>query len=257
MKVMSRQAYVIPVLLLLAAGAGGALYVGSRPAPTVQLSLRFHPFVGEEVLQLEQGRYANPGGEGMFKVRDIQFFISNIRLVAENDVFRETDSYHLARFDSEDGMYVIGLENVTRDSYKHIEFGIGVDPAANGTFASVGDLDPNGRMAWSWDVGYKFVLFEGALELGDRRIPLVYHVGFDENYMQVSIPLAAALFERQEATLDLRVDLLQMFKGAQTVDMSALSNVKFDRGDARILARNYHRMVSLCPAPGRTCDEEG
>ena len=253
---MSRQAYLIPVLVLLAAGAGGALYVGSRPAPTVQLSLRFHPFVGDEVLQLKQGRYANPGGEGTFTVRDLQFFVSNIRLVAENAVFQETDSYHLARFDSEDGMYVIGLENVPRDSYEHIEFGIGVDPAANGTITAVGDLDPNGRMAWSWDVGYKFVLFEGVLELGDRRIPLVYHVGFDENYMQVSLPLAATLFERQEATLDLRVDLLQMFEGAKTVDMSALSNVKFDRDDARILAGNYHRMVSLCPAPSRTCSEE-
>jgi hypothetical protein len=247
MKAMSRPAYLVPVLLLLAAGAGSALYVGLRPAPTVQLSLRFHPYVGEEVLQLEQGRYANPGGEGMFKVRDLQFFISNIRLVSENAVFRETDSYHLARFDSEDGMYVIGLESVPRDTYEHIEFGIGVDPEANGKITSVGDLDPNGRMAWSWDVGYKFVLFEGALELGDRRIPLVYHVGFDENYMQVSIPLPAALFERQEAELDLRVDLLEMFEGEETVDMSALSNVKFDRGDARILARNYAHMLSALP----------
>jgi len=248
MKVMSRRAYLVLVLLLLAAGAGGALYVGTRPAPTMQLSLRFHPFVGDEVLQLKQGRYPNPGGEGTFTVRDLQFFVSNIRLVAENAVFRETDSYHLARFDSEDGMYVIGLENVPRDTYEHIEFGIGVDAEANGTITSVGDLDPNGRMAWSWDVGYKFVLFEGALELGDRRIPLVYHVGFDENYKQVTIPLAAALFEHQEATLDLRVDLLQMFKGAQTVDMSALSNVKFDSDDARLLATNYRYMVSALPS---------
>ena len=105
-------------------------------------------------------------------------------------------------------------------------------------------MDPNGRMAWSWDVGYKFVLFEGALELGDRRIPLVYHVGFDENYKPVSIPLAAALFEFQEATLDFRVDVLRMFQGAQTVDMSSLSNVKFDRDDARVLATNYRHMVS-------------
>ncbi len=248
MRVISRQAYLILVLLLLAAAAGGVLYLGSRPAPTVQLSMQLYPFVGEEALELERGRYANPGGDGVFKVRDFQFFISNIRLVAENAVFQEPESYHLARFDSEDGMFVIGLEDVPRDSYNHIEFGIGVDPAANGTITSVGDLDPNGRMAWSWDVGYKFVLFEGGLEVGDTRIPLVYHVGFDENYIQVSIPLAAALFERQEATLDLCADLLQMFKGEHTVDMSTLSNVKFDRGDARMLARNYAHMVSLCPA---------
>jgi hypothetical protein len=245
---MSRKKYLIPVLLLVIAAVAAALYLNSRPDPTVQLSLRFHPFVGEEVLELERGRYANPGGEGVFKVRDFQFFISNIKLVADNTEFREPESYHLARFDSEDGMYVIGLESVPRDRYDHIEFGIGVDPAANGTITSVGDLDPNGRMAWSWDVGYKFVLIEGGLEMGDRRIPLVYHVGFDENYMRVSIPLAAALFESREATLEFCADLLQMFKGAQTVDMSTLSNVKFDRGDARMLARNYAGMVSLCPA---------
>lgn len=241
---MIRKANLIAVLLL-AAAVGGALYLGSRPDPTVRLSLRIHPFFGEQVLQLEHGRYANPGGEGVFKVRDFQFFISNIRLVAENAVFQETNSYHLVRFDSEDGTYVIVMENVPRAEYHEIEFGIGVDSAANGTFASVGDLDPNGRMAWGWEVGYKFVLFEGRLEIGDSWIPLVYHVGFDENYMQVSLPLDAALFEHQETTLELRADLMLMFKGAQTVDMSTLSNVKLDGGDARMLAENYAHMVGL------------
>ena len=50
----------------------------------------------------------------------------------------------------------------------------------------MGDLGPDGPMAWSCDVGYKFVLFEGALLVGDIQYPLVYHVGFDENYKQVS-----------------------------------------------------------------------
>jgi len=64
-----------------------------------------------------------------------------------------------------------------------------VDPAANGSVAPVGDLDPNGRMAWSWDVGYKFVLFEGGLVLADTQYPLVYHVGFNENYTPLSFGL--------------------------------------------------------------------
>jgi hypothetical protein len=245
---MIRKANLIPVLLL-AAAAGGALYLGLRSAPTVGLSLRIHPLVGEEVLQLSQGRYANPGGEGMFRVRDFRFFISNIRLIADNSEFRETESYHLARFDSEDGTYVIEMQLVPRDEYSHLEFGIGVDSVANGTIASVGDLDPNGRMAWGWDVGYKFVLFEGGLEQGDRQIPLVYHVGFNENYMEVRLPLSAVLFDGEEATLDICVDLQRMFKSYQTVDMSELSNVKVDSGDAHLLAKNYANMVSLCPAP--------
>ena len=61
-----------------------------------------------------------------------------------------------------------------------------------------------------------------------------------ETPLQIDIVYKIALFHI--------TDLLQMFKGARTVDMSTLSNVKFDRGDARMLARNYARMVSLCPA---------
>ena len=107
-------------------------------------------------------------------------------------------------------------------------------------------LDPNGRMAWSWEVGYKFVLFEGGLVLGDTQYPLVYHVGFDENYKQVSLELDVSLFDDPDARLELRTDVLQMFNGVQTVDMAALPNVKFDRTDARLLADNYARMLSVC-----------
>ncbi len=246
---MARKRYLISVFLVLAAALTGAFYFSYRSAEPVRLTLRFHPFVGDEALLLNQVRYANPGGEGSFKVRDFQFFISNIRLVANSAEFLEPESYHLARFDGDDGTYVIVLENVPREDYRRIEFGIGVDPAANGSIASVGDLDPNGRMAWSWEVGYKFVLFEGGLVLEDTQYPLVYHVGFDENYKLVSIALDNSLFDRQDPSVDFRTDVLQMFKGTQTLDMAALPNVKFDRADAKLLADNYAGLVSKCTSP--------
>ena len=90
MTIINSKAYLIPILLLLSAAVAWALYLGSRPDPTVRLGLRFHPFVGEELLQLEQGRYANPGGEGVFKVRDFQFFVSNINFVHEYNNSRNT-----------------------------------------------------------------------------------------------------------------------------------------------------------------------
>jgi len=243
---MAKKAYLILAVLALAAAVCGGAWLAYRSVQPLRVTLRFHPFVGEEALQLDQVRYANPGGEGSFKVRDFQFFLSNIRLVADSTEFLEPDSYHLTRFDSEEGIYDIAIENVPRADYRRIEFGIGVDPTANGSIAAVGDLDPNGRMAWSWDVGYKFVLVEGGLLVGDTQYPLVYHVGFDENYKQVAIDLGEPLSAGYNTTLDFRVDLLQMFNGTKTVDMAALPNVKFDRADARLLADNYARMVSLC-----------
>ena len=232
--------------LLLAVGAASAAHLACRSAQPTRLTLRFHPFVGSEALVLNEARYANPGGKGLFKVRDFQFFLSNIRLLADGVEFTEPESYHLARFDGDDGTYVLVIENVPREHYRRIEFGIGVDPAANGSIAPVGDLDPNGRMAWSWDVGYKFVLFEGGLVLGDTQYPLVYHVGFNENYRPLSFGLDRSLFDHADATLDFRADLLQMFNGVHTIDMTALPNVKFDHGDARLLAENYAGMVSMC-----------
>ena len=74
------------------------------------------------------------------------------------------------------------LHGVPRRNYERIEFGIGVDAAANRSLQQRGDLDPNGRMAWNWEVGYKFVLFEGALLRGNESVLLVYHIGFAENY---------------------------------------------------------------------------
>ena len=136
------------------------------------------------------------------------------------------------------------LNNVPARDYHQVEFALGVDAEANGSIRSVGDLDPNGRMAWSWDVGYKFILFEGALQLNERVIPLVYHVGFDENYTPLSFSRDASVEPLSTSVIDFSVDVLQMFKGHETIDMATLSSVKFDRNDARLIAGNLTRMIT-------------
>jgi len=243
---MTRVNRAALVLAMLAAAA--VLYVvvrlAGQEAGPVELTLRFHPYVGAEPLVANELRYANPGGAGSFEVRDFQFFLSNIRLTGDSSEYAEPDSYHLVRFDRAQATYVVTLKEVPREDYDRIEFGIGVDPAANRSIEQRGDLDPNGRMAWTWDVGYKFVLFEGAFVRDDVRRPLVYHVGFDENYKPLSIGLDPGLKDTRDMNLDFRVDVLGMFAGDVSVDMEALSTVKFDRDDAALLARNYAGMIS-------------
>lgn len=226
--------------------AAGILAAGMwlRPPGTVALTLQFHPFVGTEPMVRNEARYANPGGAGSFEVRDLQFLLSNVRLVGEEGDYAEPDSYHLARFDGAEGNYTVTLRNVPRRTYQRIEFGIGVDAAANHSLESRGDLDPNGRMAWTWETGYKFVLLEGALLLEGTRTPLVYHVGFDENYTRMSFEIDATLLDTRANNVDFRVDLLKMFTGHATVDMAALPSVKFERNDAALLARNYAEMIN-------------
>jgi hypothetical protein len=235
---------VLPVLLAIAATLGVTGCRLHRAAPPVELALYFHPFVGPEPLVLNESRYPNPGGEGRFKVRDFLFFLSNIRLLGPAGEYVEPDSYHLVRFDGDEPAFVIVLHAVPRRKYEHIEFGIGVDPAANTSLQSRGDLDPNSRMAWTWEVGYKFVLLEGTLQRGAASDPLVYHIGFDENYQLISTELRHDPLVHRPARLDFRVDLLRLFQGSTNVDMAALPSVKFDRADAARLGSSFPALVT-------------
>lgn len=243
-----RLPLVLLAALLVAGGLG--LYLALRPVPAGPLDLRVRAVMGEEPLQPGQGSYPNPGGEGEFTIRDFQFFLSNVRLVGEDAEYREPDSYHLVRFDSEDGTFAIELPDVPREEFTRLEFAIGVDSAANASYAPVGDLDPNSRMAWGWEIGYKFVLVEGRLDAGDAVLPLVYHVGFDENLRRVSLPLDAGALVAGPP-IELCADLMRMFAGGEAkeaLDMRQTSNVTTERGASRLLADNYAAMVSACPA---------
>ncbi len=244
----SKRTWVVAsaVLFMAILASGYFLYLQTLPAT---LKLNFQAGVGKESLEFNQIRYPNPGGEGKFKIRDFQFYISNIRLLGDSSEYIEPDSYHLARFDIDATGYKIELEDVPRQQYDRIEFAIGVDSVANSSIASVGDLDPNSRMAWNWEVGYKFVLFEGGLVLGEVQYPLVYHVGFNENLKSFSMALDRPPFDGppwndpRELTFD--VDILQLFSGKNAIDMAALPSVKFDKADAGLIADNYATMVTL------------
>jgi hypothetical protein len=251
MSAMGRTRIPVPAVVLIATLAGGGLYLALRPDPVVHVVVRVHPLYGDEPLALNQGRYANPGGDGTFTIRDFQFFLSNLRLGAEDVEVREPNSYHLVRFDDEDGVFEIDLGTLPRGAYDRLDLGIGVDSAANNSIAAVGDLNPNGRMAWGWEIGYKFVLIEGGLEAAGARIPLVYHVGFDENYAETSVALDPAAFRENATPIDLCADLRRMFTGAEPVDMRSLSSVTFDGDDSRRLADNWADMVTACPPETR------
>jgi len=229
---------------LLLAGAAVYFYQISQPG-TVRM--QFDAVIGDEPLVFNDARYSNPGGAGMFRIRDFQFFLSNIDLHGEKGVYRVPDSYYLARFDNSSTSYQIDLANVPQDMYSAVTFSIGVDEVANGSILSIGDLDPNSRMAWTWEVGYKFLLFEGALIDGDTIRPLVYHVGFSENRKTLLFNLPEEVAPDSSDALLFTVDVLALFTGKNTVDMVALPNVKFDRDDARLLAGNYGTMISLTP----------
>jgi hypothetical protein len=233
---------VLAMAIVLGVAVAVFTYWSRQPGTVL---LRFTAAVGDEALVFNEPLYANPGGSGAFSVRDFLMYLSNIQLVGAGGTYSVPDSYHLARFDNASNTYEILIEEVPRDTYSRVILSIGVDQQANASIVPVGDLDPNGRMAWNWEVGYKFVLFEGSLLVDGERRPLVYHVGFSENRRTLEFDLPEPARVWSPEGLVFRVDLMTLFAGNQTVDMRALSNVKFDRVDAGLLANNYASMISL------------
>ena len=219
------------------------LNAGSGPR---DITLRFHAFVGDEKLALNEGKYRNPGGPGSFRIRDLRFFASNIRVGAGDQQYVEPESYHLVRFDSDEGWFDIRLAEVLLPKIEWIEIGVGVDAEANGTIKLAGDLDPNSRMAWNWETGYKFILLEGMLDLGEGSLPIVYHVGFDENYRTVRLDLPSV--QKDTELIELCVDTLKLFETGPLINMAEIPSVKFDREDAARIAAGFDRLVDICPA---------
>ena len=242
---MTRKLTMV-LVVAIALGLAIAVFIYRSLQPAT-INLRFTAVVEDKELVFHEPMYANPGGRGVFSVRDFLMYLSNIQLVGAAGTYSVPDSYHLARFDNESHTYEILIEAVPRDAYSRVILSIGLDQKSNASITPAGDLDPNGRMAWSWEVGYKFVLFEGSLLVDGELRPLVYHVGFSENRrtLQFDLPEPARVWSPEG--LAFRVDLMTLFAGNQAVDMQALSNVKFDRVDAGLLANNYASMISLVP----------
>jgi hypothetical protein len=236
----ARLAALVAAAVLALAAAAAYLELTRQPAT---LSLQFVATVGGERLIFDEFRYDNPGGEGVFKIRDFQLFVSNLKLTGEEGDYSASDSVHLLRFDSADGAFTITLPDVPRRHYRTVEFVIGLDAASNASLRAIGDLDPNGRMAWSWESGYKFVLFEGSLMRGARQLPLVYHVGFDDSARRVSFDANLPLHRERQAALSFDVDALKLFHGVDLIDMAALPSVKFERADAARIAANLELMI--------------
>ena len=136
---------------LLLIGLAAYLYHAAQPG---NVKLRFDAVIGDQPLVFDRAIYPNPGGPGLFRVRDFQFFLSNIVLHGKKNDYLVPDSYHLARFDNASTSYELDLANVPQDTYSAVTFSIGIDDVANRSIVPVGDLDPNSRMDWNWEVGY-------------------------------------------------------------------------------------------------------
>ena len=236
---MSRKYLTVIRAVAMIFVAGIIVSCGERRVSR-DIELHFDAYANGEPLVFNEYLYTNPAGDQPLKINRFRFFVTNIIFESADDTYAVPESYYLARFDNDERRFSIFLSDVPLKSVERITFSIGPDAEANASINTVGDLDPNSQMAWNWEVGYKFLVFEGAFNNGDRVAPLVYHVGFNENRRDLTF-----FPSQQGGAYIFRVDAMALIKSKNEIDVSVIPSVKFDKHDAKLLADNYATMIAL------------
>lgn len=210
-------------------------------------------------LVLDQAIFKTADGDTL-NVSSLKYFISNVVLTnEEGEDVAIADSYHLVESSATEAMSTFNL-SVPEGNYTKITFSLGVDETANGDETIIkGDLDPNSDMTWNWNIGYKFILFEGAYNANTTYTTddgttsahhktstvggnFMYHIGVDENYTTFTedLPKTLSIQNDQTSEVMLMANFDNFFSGVNTIDVETLSTAMVGPADdvAKLVA-NY------------------
>lgn len=196
--------------------------------------------VGSQPLSFTNTIY-NDGVDKEFYFSKLKFYVSNVRLVRADNV--ESPLVDVAYFDWADNNWKKFSGNADAGTYKGIKFFVGLSPQQNATnpddFKDDHPLGPKDDMYWEW-LKHRFVNLEGRADtLGNNFLGgstgLVYHIGRDTCYREVV--LTAPEFTVQNTgkkNLQLNLDLLKIFSGANAIDMYQQPGTQSEDGDLPI-----------------------
>ena len=213
------------------------------------VALEFDNLVGDNALILDDQEYTNANGD-QFRVSMFKYYISNIVFSkADGTEYKELESYYLID-ESKPNSKLVTIPNIPAGEYTNLSFTIGVDSARNVSGAQTGDLDPAHGMFWTWNSGYVFVKLEGTSPQSQNG-GLVFHVGgfkHPNNTIRVVSPSLNGQKLRVEAgkapQVHLKVNVLDMFRGANTIKFSELSATMGGANSVKV-ADNYVNMFKV------------
>jgi len=213
------------------------------------IKLEFDHLVDNTELTLNNEAYSNAHGD-QFTVSDFKYYLSNITLEkADGTEYVQPESYYLID-ESVPASKLITLSDIPAGEYTNLSFTIGVDSARNVSGAQTGALDPANNMFWSRDKGYIFVLLEGTSPQSPNN-NLAFRIGgFKKPYNAIRTisPTLNGQVLRVEAgkapQLHLKVNVLDMFQGANLINFAELSSAETGANSVKI-ADNYTNMFRV------------
>jgi len=164
----------------------------------------------------------------------VETFSTLLKLVfTSGDVIHTFDDYTVV----EPGVDEIELGDISHTHIHELKVNIGVDSANNHgdptTYPTTSALSPQTpSMFWSWNPGYKFIVFEGMVDTDSDSTPdasFVYHVGTDALYRKSEhIESHADVTFGSETEISIDINYAQFLEGidiASDLDTHTMNNL--------------------------------
>lgn len=152
--------------------------------------------------------------ETSLEINTLRFYVSNIELSNENEVWKDPLQAHL--IDLEDSSSLrIETENIKAES---IRFLIGIDSLTNVSGILDGDLDPIKGMYWTWNSGYINFKLEGkSSQFKQNNGVFEYHIGGYlppyKTVQEINLPI-----HESGKTIEIEVELSTFLNDKSVVD---------------------------------------
>ncbi len=235
-------------LAILATGCKKDSNPGNEQPPKGNFKIEFeHTFDADE---FALGTPYTTASSEELTFNTVRYYISNIKLKTTTGTeWIQPESYYLIDL-SIPGSAIINIPDVPAGDYTEVTYTIGVDSTRNVSGAQTGALSPANNMFWSWNSGYIFMKFEG--ESPQVTGGFAYHIG---GYKAVESALhtnthgfaGAMMMVKPGATpqLHLKVDMKQLFDGANALSVVTTQMVHMPGPDAQKVAGNFHQCFSF------------
>lgn len=157
-------------------------------------------------------KYVSPHDDTIILTK-LQYYVSNIKFKdKKGKTWEENNSYYLIKLDRGTNLASFEVENIDLKNISQINFAIGIDKKQNHQGEQKGVLNPSYGMFWTWSQGYIFFKTEGYyLNYPKKRKGLVYHIGHDESYREVTLELDRIDLQSADSQVFIKTDVSKLF----------------------------------------------
>ncbi|MCF6349793.1 MAG: hypothetical protein L3J23_02020 [Flavobacteriaceae bacterium] len=172
-------------------------------------------------------KYSNETGE--LSITKMRYLLSNITLIANDDVETKLITYHLIDLTEEASLSTISESTVEEGNYKSLTFTVGFNEAEN-TPNAYTDLNITN---WNWPIGlgdgYHIMQYEGKfLDASNQEQTYSLHVGtrkisdgvFEPNHFIISFDTNLVLNSNSE--IEIKMNIAEWFKNPNLLDLNTM-----------------------------------